>query len=243
MHTCTCGKKYKRLKNFQEHRALCEMINLASHQENVGHLTETPSLIDMWLGMKVLINKNNRLEKEVQKLRSWARTQKKKLSVIDWLNENCTPSILYYDWVTNINLDKDDLEMIFEHNFVGGMFHILCRQLPKNNEISLPIKAFGQKLNTLFIYEDGKWSVMDRDVFKKLVGVLHSKLHKAFNAYNKKNEKMINNFSNNDKWYKNISKVMGGPLPYDSSVGKINFKVYNYLKFNLKAVTKYEFTF
>ena len=56
MHTCTCGKKYKRLKNFQEHRALCEMINLASHQENIGHLTETPSLIDMWLAMKVLIN-------------------------------------------------------------------------------------------------------------------------------------------------------------------------------------------
>jgi len=36
---------------------------------------------------------------------------------------------------------------------------------------------------------------------------------------------------------------MGGPLPYDVSIGKINFKIYNYLKFNLRAVTKYDFTF
>ena len=243
MHTCTCGKKYKRLKTFQEHRALCEMIRLASANENTTHLTDTPSLIDMWLAMKVLINRNTRLEKEVHKLRNWVATQKKKLSVIDWLNENSSPDQSYKEWVENITLDTEDLEMIFQHNFVGGMFHILCRQLPLSSDINLPIKAFDQKLNVLFTYEDGKWSVMDKDDFKKLVGILHHKLHKVFNAYNKANEKMINNFSKNDAWYKNISKVMGGPLPYDTSVSKINFKVYNYLKFNLRAVTKYEFSF
>ena len=243
MHTCSCGKAYKRLKSFQEHRALCEMLRLASAGESTDHLTDTPSLIDMWLAMKVLINRNTILEKEVQKLRNWVSTQKKKLSVIDWLNKNSTPDHSYKDWMDAIVLDQEDLEMIFQHNFVGGMFHILCRQLPPHSDINHPVKAFDQKLNTLFIYQDEKWSAMDKDDFGKLINIVHHKLHKVFNIYNKKNEKLINNFSKNEVWYKNISKVMGGPLPYDTSIGRINFKVYNYLKFNLRTITKYEFTF
>lgn len=243
MHICSCGKQYKRLKSFQEHRALCEMIKLASINENKEHLLDTPSTLDMWLAMKVLINKNTRLEKEVKKLRNWVGAQRRKLSVIDWLNERAPPEINYTDWVESITLDQEDLEMVFQHDFIGGMYHILCRQLPVCEGLDLPIKAFDQKLNTLFIYNNKKWSVMDRDDFKKLVSSIHHKLHQQFNIYNKKNEHLINNFSKNDIWYKNVSKVMGGPSTYDVSVGKINFKVYNYLKFNLRAVTKYEFTF
>lgn len=243
MHICSCGKQYKRLKSFQEHRALCEMINLASANENKDHLLDTPSTLDMWLAVKMLINKNTKLEKEVKKLRGWVSTQRKKLSVIDWLNDNSTPEISYKEWIYSVILDQEDLEMVFAHNFVEGMFHILRRQLPICSDLELPIKAFDQKINSLFVYNDNKWSVMDRDDFKKMISSLHQKLQKQFNIYNKKNERLINNFSKNDTWYKNISKVMGGPLSYDVSVSKINFKVYNYLKFNLRAVTKYEFTF
>ncbi len=243
MLTCSCGKQYKRLKPFQEHRALCEMIHLASAEEKKDHLLDIPSPTDMWLAMRVLIRKNAHLEKEVKKLRGWVSTQRKKLSVIDWLNDSPKPVLNYTNWIENITLDQEDLEMIFEHNFIGGMFHILCRQLPLHSDINHPLKAFDQKLNTLFVYDGEKWSVMDRDDFKNLVGLVHQKLQRQFTIYNKKNERLINNFNQNDTWYKNISKVMGGPLPYDISIGKINFKVYNYLKFNLRAVTKYEFTF
>ena len=243
MHTCSCGKSYKRLKSFQEHRALCEMLRLASVGESTDHLTDTPSFLDMWLAVKVLIQKNTMLEKEVQKLRNWVSTQRKKLSVIDWLNKNSIPDHDYKDWVDAIVLDQEDLEMIFHHDFVGGMFHILCRQLPGHSAMHHPIKAFDQKLNTLFIYQDKKWSAMDKDDFGKLIHNVHHKLHRVFNIYNKKNERLINNFSKNEVWYKNVSKVMGGPLPYEIAIGKINFKVYNYLKFNLRTVTQYEFTF
>lgn len=219
------------------------MLQLASKGESRDHLLETPSALDMWLAMKILIAKNTRLEKDMKKLKSWVSTQRQKLSIIDWLNENSKPISSYKEWVDSIILDREDLEMIFIHNFVEGMFHILSRQLPIRGDIELPIKAFDQKINQLFIYNDEKWTIMDKDYFKKLINDLHNKLHRVFSAYNKKNEHIINNFSKNDKWYKNISKVMGGPLPYDKSVSKINFKIYNYLKFNLRAVTKYEFTF
>ena len=242
MHTCSCGKSYQLLRPFQEHRALCEMIKLSNKNQSTDHLTDTPSIIDMWLAMKTLIRRNAVLEKEVYGLRNWANIQKKKLSVIDWLNEG-SDVIEYTEWVDGIVLDKGDLEMVFEHNFIGGIFRILCRLLPLHGDLSLPIKAFDQKLNTLFVCKGGSWSVIDKDEFTKLINILHHKLHRVFTIYNKENEALIDNISNNDNWYKNINKVMGGPLSYDASVDRIGSKLYGYLKFNLRALTKYEFSF
>ena len=185
MHTCSCGKSYKLLRPFQEHRALCEMIKLSNKNQSVEHLTDTPSLIDMWLAMKTLIRRNAALEKEVYGLRNWANVQKKKLSVIDWLNEGIDV-MEYSEWIDGIVLDKGDLEMVFEHNFIGGMSHILYRLLPLHDDISLPVKAFDQKLNTLFICRGGSWSAIDKDEFTKLINILHHKLHGVFTIYKKR---------------------------------------------------------
>ena len=35
---------------------------------------------------------------------------------------------------------------------------------------------------------------------------------------------------------------MGGNMPYEESVRKVNFKLYKYLKFNLKNIVQYEFS-
>ena len=78
MHICSCGKQYKRLKSFQEHRALCEMINLASANENKDHLLDTPSTLDMWLAVKMLINKNTKIRERGQKVTGVGFYTKKK---------------------------------------------------------------------------------------------------------------------------------------------------------------------
>jgi hypothetical protein len=86
MHTCSCGKEYTRLKNFQEHRALCEMLKVSGN-ENVEFLHDIPSQLDMWLAMKVIIKQNQKLQNEMKNLKSWVNKQKKKLCLIDWLND------------------------------------------------------------------------------------------------------------------------------------------------------------
>ena len=53
MYECSCGKPYKRLKPFQTHRAICELMRLSKNsQQDVSHITEMPSQIDMWLALK-----------------------------------------------------------------------------------------------------------------------------------------------------------------------------------------------
>tara|TARA_B110000046_G_scaffold140034_2_gene146565 strand:- start:5822 stop:6544 length:723 start_codon:yes stop_codon:yes gene_type:complete len=240
MHTCSCGKEYTRLKNFQEHRALCEMLKV-SRNENVEYLHDIPSQLDMWLAMKVIIRQNINLKNEMKNLKSWVNKQKKKLCLIDWLNEKYKPVNDYLTWISEVELTHEDLYMVFEHNFVGGIIHILSRLLCNNNTV--PIKAFDQKLNTLFVYFDGKWGIMDHDILKNITHIIQRKLYIQLNLYNNKNKCQVNDTSNNDTWYKNVAKVMGGDLKYDTSVNKIRLKLYNKLKYNLKNVVEYEFTF
>ena len=84
---------------------------------------------------------------------------------------------------------------------------------------------------------------MDKDEFKIIVKIVHRKLYLQLNNYNKINERRVCDSSNNEDWYKNISKVMGNNLNYESSVKKISFKLYNRIRYNLKNVIEYEFTF
>jgi hypothetical protein len=58
----------------------------------------------------------------------------------------------------------------------------------------------------------------------------------------KKQQRMDYNLIDED-YYKNITKVMGGGLTREVSTKKISFKIYNYLKFNLRNIVQYDFTF
>jgi hypothetical protein len=121
------------------------------------------------------------------------------------------------------------------------MVYIIHRLINQCSEQT--IKAFDQKLNTLFIYSAGEWKILDKDEFKSIVKIVHRKLYLQLNNYNKINERRVCDSPNNEDWYKNISKVMGNNLNYESSVKKISFKLYNRIRYNLKHVIEYEFTF
>ena len=237
MHRCSCGKEYKRLKNFQEHRALCEMLKV-SENENVEHLNNIPSQTEMWFAMKKLIKKNERLEKKINELTSWVKKQKKKLSLIDWLNDKCKCSNCVIDIINESELNQEDLSMVVEHDLIKGIVFILERLI--NEYTERPIKAFDQKLNTLFIYNTNGWKLLDDDELKKFILTIRSRLIRELKTYTGINQTRID-MSDTDEWYLNISKVMG----YDDNelVKKVRFKLYDKIKYNLKNIIEYEFTY
>ncbi len=239
MYSCSCGKEYKQLRSFQEHRSMCEVIR-STKQRNIDYLTEVPSMVDMWFIVKNLTKKCQSLESEVKKLKNYINKEKKKLSIIDWLNNNFKVKTDCLNYFKTVQLCQEDLQMIFKHGFINGMLIILTNILTISKE---HIKAFDQKLNTLFVCNCNGWKILDHDDFKKLVEIIHKKIYQELSIYNKNNVMIIDDLSNNDTWYKNIKKVTGGNIDYDDSVKKIRFKLYNQIKYNLKNVIEYEFSF
>jgi len=243
MYHCTvCNKAYKRLRYFQEHRAICE-AKQASEGTDTTHLHEVPSQLDMWLALKYYIKRCSALENKVNHLEKWAIRQKKKVNIMDWLNEHFKPKLSFNDWIDDFRITQEDLDLIFDLNFIGGMYKIIERRILNVDKKDLPVKAFSQYLNMLFIWNGSSWDSIDSEDMEKQIVSIHNKLQQQLRLYKRENEMLINDPNLNVGWYKNIRKIMGGPEPYASSIRKISLKMYTHLKFNLKKVVEYEFTF
>ena len=247
MYKCSCGKEYKRLKPFHNHRATCELLKLSkTSNEDVSHLTnlDTPSTFDMWLALQTALKKIEKLEKKIESQQRWITRQRKKVCVIDWLNENCKPNIIFTNWYKNLEITSEDLNLIFKHDFIMGINYILQKKLPIKSEKNFPIRSFQQKIGELFTFNGESWELLDIDEFSRMIDFIHKKIHSVFVHWNKLQQKRIDYGNNVDEtYYKNISKVMGGRYSREETLRKIKIKIYNYLKFNLKNIVQYEFTF
>ena len=246
MYKCSCGKEYSRLKAFHYHRATCELLALSKNsKQDVSHLTEmnVPAPLEMWMALQTALLKIEKLEKKIESQDRWIKRQKKKMCIVDWLNNNFPISDSYNQWFTNLELERKDLQLIFDHDFVGGVSYILQKYLPIKNESTFPIRAFEQKLNTLFVFNGTTWEMLDTDEFAKMIDQIHKKIHSVFVIWNKEKQRFMDYESIDEGYYKNVQKVMGGKYSRDETLRKIKFKLFNYLKFNLKNITQYEFTF
>lgn len=244
MNVCPCcNKTFQHASVFYRHRSICELLKLSKTQQEIRfeENSDLPPASELWCVVKTLAHRQEKILSELDKIQGWVHRQKRKISIIDWLNENSVPSISYADWVEEFEIEATDIQIIFNHGFILGILEILKRNLSLNNEHELPIRAFEQKPNILFVYKEKKWRVYELAEFKNLVSVIHQKITHHFKAWSEKNKKLAYNL-NNETYQKNVIKIMGGNMPYEESVRKVNSKLYKYLKFNLKNIIQYEFS-
>ena len=244
MHKCSCGKPFHRLYLLQRHRGICEILRQNNNiQENcMQEIDDLPPLTELWSIVKTLVIENQKLQFQMNNMKIWIRKQKKHVNVIDWLNNNYISNISYCEWKEFLQINDDDLHLIFNHGFILGIFYILQNNLSLNNQDILPIRGFDQKPNVLFVCNNKKWRMIDNKEFKNLISEIQKKIMEHFKIWMDRNQKMINNTDNNDEWHNNLIKVMGGKYPYEEAVRRINSKLYKYLKFDLKNIIQYEFS-
>jgi hypothetical protein len=235
MHKCSCGKTYQRLKTFQEHRALCEMIRL--NRSDLQDTLDTPSMREMWLAMQELINKNKRLEKRVDELSSWVRKRKNKLSVTEWLDNNITPKICFNTFTKNIIIDDSDLTVMFDNNFIESISLIILKRVEEKEREEMPLQSFNQKSGKLFVYLNNKWKNLEIKELCKIIDELHNKIKNRFSEYRK-----TINMGDMETFYQKIMKIMGRPDNFEDACKKINLKLCNSIKFDLKNIVEYEFS-
>ena len=242
MYNCPiCTQSFKKLNKFQNHRSLCELLKLAKCRTQTDMVAEKlPSVLAIWDVMKQLLIKHEKLEAEFQECRAWIKRQKKKFSIVDWLNENCKPKKTYKIWLNSIKVGQEEVQLIFKHNYTQGMFYIIQNNLDLSDEHNFPIRAFNQKKHVLFVFEDSVWKMLDYKQTKCLIRKIHKKLQLEFKVWESLHPKIVDNIASNE-WELNLQKINGGKHSYDVAIRKINIKLYEYLKFNLKSQIQYEF--
>ena len=228
MHVCSCGKKFQRIGAFKRHRGICEILNEKSHiqKKELEEISDIPPMDELWIIIKTLVIENKNLKQEIKRIKANVGIQNKRIKILDWLNTNIRSENNYKTWVDLFKINENDLSKIFEMGFLNGMLDIIENNI--NNEI---IKAYNQKPNKIYIYEDCEWKLLELYEFKKLVTKIQNELLKYFIKWASENENILYN-SNNDEYALKSKELMGGSKGFSKTIKPLYNRLYKSLKVN-----------
>lgn len=162
-YTCDiCNKQYVRKDAYNKHILLCATINRTYNnkfnyknklQQETSENNYEPSNKELFIMLTNLNSKYNKLMDDYSTLKNYIDNLKNKTNILDYLNSNCQSDISIFQFINNINIDIQNLELIFKNGYLNGVYNILIEYFEKQtmDNIDIPIKAFTRKNNVCYI--------------------------------------------------------------------------------------------
>ena len=257
-HLCCefCSKKYKLRTNFNKHHILCEVIYRANRSKSVSKETEEvnlelPSPKLMYQMFLELAFKYNKLEEKVELMNKFVNKTKKKINVLEWLNNNSDfkPTLVFENLSNSIHILETDIQFLFNNNFYDLLNLILTRHI-YDHAFCSPLFSFIQKPNTIYIYSDFKsdlncqWIELSREKLIYFLNIIHHQIFKKFLDWRNTYQNKINaNDELLDTYNKSNIKLMSIDFKHEPTLNKIKTSIYNNLKKDMKALIEFEFEF
>ena len=266
-----CKKEYKLKSNYTKHTLFCETINKTQYERICENDTDKmPTMREMYSILLEVTAKYSQLEKKMEEMTKWTEIKKRKLNVIEWLNETNLSTISFNSLCSsNIVITRKHLNIIFNHNYINGCIEIIKDLLSFTDLNKLPLRAFNQKENTLFIAtmdtviceeeinnnknnnnnnhdkDSGiKWEIMSEKIFIDFINNISKQLLTEFIKWQKENnDKIYNDDEFSNKYAVNLQKILGGNNTQEYNNLRIKKELYKHLKMNLKNIIEYEFSF
>lgn len=247
-HCCVyCGKTYKLRTNVDKHMTLCELIYKS---KKTGFIVEEeddiPSLKKMYKMLLELGKKYNTLEEKVDEINKFVIKKKKKINVLEWLNANKHPLLIFDKLHETIIINDEDIIYLLNNSFNDTLNGIFNRNIYNVSENDSPVVAFVQKSNIFYVYNKNnedklEWQELNRDKLVKFLNKVHMKLIKYFNDWKKKQINETNNDSFATVCDKTLVKLMSVEFKQDSTLSKTRSSMYSRMKTDMKVLVEYEF--
>jgi hypothetical protein len=241
-----CGKNYVKKTNYDRHVIICELLNTSQTKTTVDDNEEIPSQRKMYQMILEIGKKLNGLDEKMDELNKWVVKKKKKINVVEWLNNHMKPAIYFDILIEKIIMNKDDIQYLFQNTFADTMNHIFSRSIYNISESEYPIFAFIQKSNTFYIYENEEvgWIELNREKLVKFLNRVHTKLYRIYLEWKKENRDKI---EEDEKLSllcdKTTCKMMDVDFRQEHILGKIRSNMYGRMKTEMTALVEYDFEF
>jgi hypothetical protein len=222
---------------------MCDFLQKSKQDKKIEEeeINNLPSYKELVIIVQELALKNNRLEEKLCQMEKWIETKKKKVNVMQWLNQHATPSITYPAWCQQIKITSQNLIHLFDNTISDTVIKIIQENLQE----LLPIYAFDQKTNVFYIFVDGGvWAEMTNINFSNLLIKIQNRLLEEINLWRTNNAAQLqSNDKMSDTYNKSIMKLMNINSVQDGTVGKIKTGMYQMIKVDIKNMIEYEFEF
>lgn len=242
-----CNRPYISKTSFDKHVRVCEILS-ASTERKPDDSAPIPTVRELYDIIKTLTIKYDMLESKIDRMQNWVTTNKKKLNVADWLNTNNSLTTNFYDWLRQLEFTSSDMELVFRYNYCEGIRFIIQRIFISEEEQEqsgnkIPIKAFEQRDNTIFIYNEDEWTIMTPEQFEVFFKTINKGLILQFKAWQDANRERLCETGFTETYAENAKKIFGGELTLEQQYTKIKRVLYNHIKINIKSLIQYEYEF
>ena len=189
-----CFQKWKKKETMEKHIIMCGFWHKSSQIQEDDY-DSTPTISELYKLLKEFAYKCDKLQHRVDKLENRQTTRQRK-QIIELLNDESPPPITAIEFIRTFTITQEHLDTVFEIDLTAGMKACLKSNMnPQSTK--LPIRAFSQKLNTLYIYntpdsEDHalskkppQWSIMSNAELDRIISILSFKFLQAFMLWKK----------------------------------------------------------
>lgn len=250
-----CGRDYVKKYNLDKHIVLCELLTSckannkplqstarASAEEDED-IIELPSQRKMYMMLMELAKKVNGLDEKVDELKTWVVKKRKKINVIDWLNQHVTPSTCFDKLNERIDVVRDDVTFLLKNTFLETLHGIFARNLyASSSESDYPLCAFVQKPHNLYAYDQGTWFEVSKEELVKFLNRVHTKLYRVFLEWKREHATAM---EEDDALAlscdKATCKLMDADFRQDAFLSKIKGTIYSRMKVDMKTIVEYDF--
>lgn len=253
-----CQKVYMRKYPFYNHKLICELsykkkaskdpdYNMAVSNK---HLTNS----ELFEFILTLYDKYETLQKDYYELKTFINNAKQKLNVVEWLNKNHRSfEYGFRDIFMKATITKEHLIMVFEQDYIDGIFAIINDLIGNNPCAGNTIKSFIQKENVLYILAmegegggegggDGvifEWKKMSNEEFDSFIKYITCELLSLFQEWNLEVESTMKPDKYTELYIKNLKCLFGGNFKNCDKNVRIKNKVYRAIRENLKYVSEF----
>jgi hypothetical protein len=252
-----CNKKYVRKSAYNNHLIKCKYSRghynyksnaLPLETLTLESLSRDVNIQNLFTMVIMLHNKYEKLESEYNELKKYVCAVKNKINILDYLNENFKLDYLkcgvnIKNFMANLVLKQDHLQKIFKHDYVDGIFNIICEYIDTLNVKGelLPIKCFNTKENVLYIFDGVEWIIMDDTYLRVFIKSFDKKILTLFVEWKASAEKSIDAEIFGEIYIQNMKKVIAGNYEKKNPALMIKSRLYKHLKNDLKSIVHYDF--
>ena len=168
-----CNRTYKRKIYYDRHVLVCEMLSKPKKQRDleVEELSDTPSVRKLYDLVMEMGKKMSVMEQRINEMDKWVKMRKQKVNIIEWLNQQYTPCLLFDKWIENINITDKHVTLLKNTGLLETIIEIF-RENISTNEHEIAVRGFDRGNYALYIFTKEGWHKMAQEDIRKAMSAL-----------------------------------------------------------------------
>ena len=222
-----CLRNYKLKIYYERHVSVCKLLSdrRSENERNDCDNDEIPTIREMYKLIQNLYVENDKLKKEIQRIKNRKNNKIEDFDPFIWLNNNCSSEMNFDTWINSININDEHLTSIFVNSMIDTIYEIIQYNISINKQ-NIPLVGL-LKNNKLYVYEK-EWKFMEDKHIEMFIDVIEKKISDYFVLWQKNNKSKITaNEKFQEKYLKITQKIVEKKMKKTQKIKNVKNKILN----------------